>query len=208
VPVATRYADPQFADDRLHIRKLSVGGLDNNVYILIDAATRESVIVDCADEAERILAACHDTKVQAIWETHGDGDHIRALDAVRSALDVPVAIHRADAAALSSGPDRYLEHGDLLTVGSLSFLVLHTPGHTAGGVCFSYPGHLIAGDTLFPGGPGNTRRAGSDFPLLIEKIKTHLFVLPDETRVYPGHGRETTIGAERPHLAEWIARGW
>ena len=97
---------------------------------------------------------------------------------------------------------------DELTVGSLRFRVLHTPGHTAGGVCFYTPGHLIAGDTLFPGGPGNTKREGGDFPLIVEMIGQKLFTLPDETRVYPGHGRDTTIGDERPHLQEWIDRGW
>jgi len=96
----------------------------------------------------------------------------------------------------------------VLAVGRLPFRVLHTPGHTAGGVCFHTDGHLIAGDTLFPGGPGNTKRPGGDFEGIIRMIREKLFVLPDQTRVYPGHGRDTTIGAERPQLDEWIARGW
>jgi glyoxylase-like metal-dependent hydrolase (beta-lactamase superfamily II) len=101
-----------------------------------------------------------------------------------------------------------VKDGDLIRVGGLVFKVLHTPGHTPGGVCFYTDGHLIAGDTLFPGGPGNTRREGGDFPLIIQMISEKLFALPDETRVYPGHGLDTTIGAERPHLREWIDRGW
>ena len=103
---------------------------------------------------------------------------------------------------------RELNDGDELTVGNLRFRVLYTPGHTAGGVCFYTPGHLIAGDTLFPGGPGNTKREGGDFSLIVQMIREKLFTLPDDTRVYPGHGRDTTIGAERPHLQEWIDRGW
>ena len=202
------YADPHFSDGRIVIKKLSVGAHDNNVYLIVDPTTSESVIVDAADEADRILALAAGTRVQAIWETHGDGDHIQALPEVRSVLGVPVAIHPADAASLQAPPEILLDDGDSLAVGSLRFQLLHTPGHTPGGVCFYTPGHLIAGDTLFPGGPGNTRRAGGDFPLIVRLIREKLFALPDDTRVYPGHGRDTTIGAERPHLQEWIDRGW
>jgi glyoxylase-like metal-dependent hydrolase (beta-lactamase superfamily II) len=206
--VPTTYADPHVADDRIVIRKTAVGDMDNNVYVIVDPATNQSVIVDCADEPKRILESTAGTEVVAIWETHGDWDHLRALADVRAALNAPVLIHGADAHALDQPPDRMLNDGDTLTVGTLSFTVLHTPGHTPGGVCFYTAGHLIAGDTLFPGGPGNTRRAGGDFGLITRMIREKLFVLPDETRVYPGHGRDTTIGAERPHLAEWLARGW
>jgi glyoxylase-like metal-dependent hydrolase (beta-lactamase superfamily II) len=204
----TAYADPHYADDRIVIKKLSVGEMDNNVYVIVDPTTNESVLVDAADEAERILAALAGTRVTAIWETHGDWDHIRALPPVKKALGVPVAIHGADADSLPLDADLLLNDGDELAVGNLRFRVLHTPGHTAGGVCFYTPGHLIAGDTLFPGGPGNTKREGGDFPLIVRMISEKLFTLPDETRVYPGHGRDTTIGAERPQLQEWIDRGW
>jgi glyoxylase-like metal-dependent hydrolase (beta-lactamase superfamily II) len=206
--VAASYADPHYADERIVIRKLSVGPTDNNVYVLIDPTTRESVLVDASDELERLVAALADTKPRAIWLTHGDGDHIRVLDPLRDALKLPVSMHPADAGALKRPPDALLNDGDVLPVGRLEFRVLHTPGHTAGGVCFHTDGHLIAGDTLFPGGPGNTRRPGGDFEQIIRMIRQKLFVLPDETRVYPGHGRDTTIGAERPQLDEWIARGW
>ena len=206
--MAASYADPHFADQRIVIKKLSVGPTDNNVYVLIDPATRASVLVDASDELDRLVAAVADTKLQAIWLTHGDGDHIRVLEPLREALKAPVHMHDGDAGALTRPPDVRLNDGDVLPVGQLAFKVLHTPGHTAGGVCFHTDGHLIAGDTLFPGGPGNTKRPGGDFPLIIRMIREKLFVLPDETRVYPGHGRDTTIGAERPHLDEWIARGW
>jgi glyoxylase-like metal-dependent hydrolase (beta-lactamase superfamily II) len=204
----TLYQDPHYADERIVIKKLSVGEMDNNVYVIVDPTTNQSVLVDAADEHERILAALAGTQVSAIWETHGDWDHIRALPPVHKALGVPVAIHPADADSLPLDPDLLLNDGDELAVGNLRFRVLHTPGHTAGGVCFYTSGHLIAGDTLFPGGPGNTKREGGDFPLIVQMISQKLFTLPDDTRVYPGHGRDTTIGAERPHLQEWIDRGW
>jgi glyoxylase-like metal-dependent hydrolase (beta-lactamase superfamily II) len=206
--MAASYADPHYADARLVIKKLAVGPTDNNVYVLVDPTTRESVLVDASDEPERLLAALEGTKVGGIWLTHGDGDHIRVLEPLRAALKVPVSMHGGDAAQLERPPDTLLNDGDVLTVGRLAFRVLHTPGHTAGGVCFHTDGHLIAGDTLFPGGPGNTRRPGGDFELIVRMIREKLFVLPDETRVYPGHGRDTTIGAERPQLDAWIARGW
>jgi glyoxylase-like metal-dependent hydrolase (beta-lactamase superfamily II) len=206
--MATTYADPHYADDRIVIKKISVGNMDNNVYVIVDPTTGQSVVVDAADEAQRILATAAGTTVAAIWETHGDWDHLQALPEVRAALKVPVLVHPADAESLDKAPDRLLNDGDELSVGNLRFRVLHTPGHTAGGVCFYTEGHLIAGDTLFPGGPGNTKREGGDFPLIVRMIREKLFTLPDDTRVYPGHGKDTTIGAERPHLQEWIDRGW
>ena len=203
-----KYKDPHFNDNRIIVKKLSVGQHDNNVYVLVDPGTNDSVIVDCADEADKILAAAKGTRVVAIWETHGDTDHILALDEVREKLKVPVYMHAADAHSLSEAPDVLVKDGDLIRVGGLVFKVLHTPGHTPGGVCFYTDGHLIAGDTLFPGGPGNTKREGGDFPLIVRMVEEKLFTLPDETRVYPGHGADTTIGTEKPHLKEWIARGW
>lgn len=131
----------------------------------------------------------------------------RALGVPRD-LEVPVAIHAADAEELDRPPEIALDEGDVLRIGELEVRVFHTPGHTAGGVCFYVTGHLFAGDTLFPGGPGNTRRLGGDFPLIVRMIEEKLLRLPDDTRVYPGHGLDTTIGDERPRLAEWIARGW
>ena len=197
-----------YADNRIVIRKLLVGRGNNGVYIIVDPRTNQSVIIDCADEAGQILDAVSDTRVIGIWETHGDSDHLRALDEVRAKLGVPVSMHRGDSSALTAPPDVFLEDGDVLAIGDISFKVLHTPGHTIGGVCFQTDGHLFSGDTLFPGGPGATKREGGDFPLIIKMITEKLFVLPDETRVYPGHGNDTTIGTERPHLQEWIDRGW
>ena len=203
-----KYKDPHFQDPRITIKKLSVGEMDNNVYVIVDPGTNQSVIVDCCAEADRILDAVKDTQCVGIWETHGDWDHLQALDEVREKLKVPVFMHAADAGALSEPADHLLQDGELVRVGGLVFRVLHTPGHTAGGVCFYTEGHLFSGDTLFPGGPGNTKRPGGDFDAIIAGIRDKLFVLPDETRVYPGHGNGTTVGAEKPHLQEWIDRGW
>lgn len=203
-----KYKDPHFEDDRLVVKKLSVGEMDNNVYILIDPGTNQSVIVDCADEPERILKAVDGTQCVGIWNTHGDWDHLQALPAVLEKLKVPVSIHAADAHNLPRAADHLFVDGELLRVGGVVWRVLHTPGHTPGGVCFYTEGHLIAGDTLFPGGPGNTKREGGDFPLIIQGIREKLFTLPEDTRVYPGHGIDTTIGEEKPHLDEWIQRGW
>jgi glyoxylase-like metal-dependent hydrolase (beta-lactamase superfamily II) len=109
-------------------------------------------------------------------------------------------------------PTKRLSHGDRVEVGGVTLDVLHTPGHTPGGVCFVLRAdgetHLFAGDTLFPGGPGNTSGNADAFAEIMRSLDEHLFVLPDETRVYPGHGDDTTIGAERPHLGEWRERGW
>jgi glyoxylase-like metal-dependent hydrolase (beta-lactamase superfamily II) len=203
-----KYEDPHFQDERLTIKKLSVGTMDNNVYVLIDPGTNESVVVDCADEPDRILKAVEGTRLTAIWNTHGDWDHLQALEAVLEKHPVPVYIHAADAASLPRAADHLFQDGELVRVGGVVFRVLHTPGHTPGGVCLYTEGHLVAGDTLFPGGPGNTKREGGDFPLIVKGIREKLFTLPDDTRVYPGHGLDTTIGAEKPHLEEWIARGW
>jgi len=196
------------SEQRVQIRTLSVGPMDNNVYLLVCPTTAESVLVDAADEADRILKEAEGTTVRCILQTHGHRDHVQALRAVKDALGVPLGVHEGDAAMLPVPPDFFLRDGDRIPFGNQELLVIHTPGHTPGGVCFLVDGYLISGDTLFPGGPGNTATALGDFPLIIESIRRKLFTLPDDTVVLPGHGRGTTIGAEKPHLEEWIARGW
>ena len=191
----------------LQVVKLSVGPMDNNVYVLICPAQNESVIIDAANEADRILAAVHGTTVRYILQTHGHSDHVQALEQVKRVTHAPIAIHSADAAMLPVPPDLLLADGDCIQFGQHELRVIHTPGHTPGGVCFLIGRYLFSGDTLFPGGPGNTRSYLGNFPQIIESVR-RLFALPDETIVYPGHGPETTIGRERPHLDEWIARGW
>jgi glyoxylase-like metal-dependent hydrolase (beta-lactamase superfamily II) len=191
----------------LHIKKLAVGPMDNNVYVLTCAATRESAVVDAANDAAQILAAVKGTTVQYILQTHGHPDHVQALDEVKRATEAPLAVHPADAAMLPVTPDILLQDGQELRLGHHDIRVLHTPGHTPGGVCFLTGRYLLSGDTLFPGGPGNTRSDPGSFAQIIESVR-RLFTLPEETIVLPGHGADTTIGQEKPHLAEWIRRGW
>lgn len=192
------------------LEALSVGAYDNNVYLLTCPSTGERVLIDPADEPERILQLlAGGKKITSILLTHGDADHFQALEEVREATGAPVGMHPADRHLLSGHRiDFEVQDGDQVRFGEVTLEVFHTPGHTAGGVCFYSAPVLIAGDTLFPGGPGNTRREGGDFPLIMEGIKKKLFTLPAETVVYPGHGKSTTIGAERPHLADWLERGW
>ena len=200
--------DWKYEDDVLRIRELVVGPLDNNVYVVACARTDKAVIIDAAAEAERIEAAVSDVEPVAILTTHGHHDHVGAAVEVRRRLAVPFRIHRADSDAAGISPDLPLEDGEQVDVGELRLGVVHTPGHTPGSTCFTLPGHLFSGDTLFPGGPGATGRPGSSFELIIGSIRDRLMALPDDTLVHPGHGRGTTLGTERPRLPEWIARGW
>jgi glyoxylase-like metal-dependent hydrolase (beta-lactamase superfamily II) len=194
----------------LEFRKLALGSMDNNVYVVVCARTKASVVIDASHDAARIADAAAGTNVQAILLTHGDADHIDALEDLRARLSVPVAIHPADAERLPTPPDRDLVDGETIRVGDGALRVVHTPGHTPGSVCFyaAAEATLLAGDTLFPGGPGATRGDPERFAQIIASIREKLFALPDATAVRPGHGADTTIGAERPHLQEWIDRGW
>lgn len=192
----------------MQVKKLTLGPYNNNVYILIDPQTNESVVIDASFDAEAIAAATDGTQVKAILLTHGDGDHIDVLPALKAKLGVPVGIHQADAGRLATPPDFLLEDGQDYAVGAETMRVLHTPGHTPGCICLLFGETLIAGDTLFPGGPGATRGDKDRFAQIIASITTKLYVLPDATLVRPGHGDDTTIGTEKPHLQEWIERGW
>jgi len=198
-----------YRDARIEIHQLVVGPMDNNVYVVRCTETGEAVLVDAANEHEQLLELCHRLGVRRVLETHGHWDHVQAVPAVREAgFDVGVAT--ADAAMLD-GYDFLLEDEAVLEVGRLRVHAIHTPGHTPGSMCFRIEGAdvLLSGDTLFPGGPGNTSFPGGDFPTIIESIDRRLFAtLPPSTLVLPGHGASTTIGAEQPHLDEWVARGW
>jgi glyoxylase-like metal-dependent hydrolase (beta-lactamase superfamily II) len=195
-----------YEGDDLIVRKIGVGSFENNVYILECPETNESVIVDGCFEAGTIIDASSGTKVVGILQTHGHKDHVQALPELKEKLKVPVYAHPGDDYPV--GIDREVKDGDQISFGSCSAKVLHTPGHTPGGTCFLVGKHLCAGDTLFPGGPGNTWGDKRAFGQIIDSIQSKLFVLPDETIVYPGHGRDTSIGAEKPHLQEWVDRGW
>jgi glyoxylase-like metal-dependent hydrolase (beta-lactamase superfamily II) len=144
--------------------------------------------------------------VTAIVQTHGHPDHVQALGELKKRLGVPIYAHPGDDYPVRV--DRKLTDGEVLPVGRREAKVLHTPGHTPGGICLLSGRHLISGDTLFPGGPGATHGDSRAFAQIITSLEDKLFVLPDDTAVYPGHGADTTIGAERPHLQEWRERGW
>ncbi|MHB8288032.1 MAG: MBL fold metallo-hydrolase [Acidimicrobiales bacterium] len=198
-----------YEDACLQIFKLVVGPVANNVYILRCKQTLEAALIDAANEDALLLEACRALGVRVVIETHGHWDHIQAVPAVASA-GINVCIASEDSAMLASY-DHVLEDHQILTVGRLKLHCLHTPGHTPGSMCFAVESTqvLFSGDTLFPGGPGNTSLEGGDFPTIISSIQTRLFDrFSDDTLVLPGHGDPTTIGAERPHIGEWIERGW
>ena len=179
-------------DEHIQINRLELGPFGTNSYILICQKTNESVVVDAPGEAGMVVERLKETQPKYILMTHDHFDHIGGLVELRSALEIPVAAHLADANDLPLEPDLLLNDGDEILIGAIKLRVLHTPGHTPGGLCFLTDKYLIAGDTLFPGGPGKTQ-SPADFRRIIESITQRLFVLPDETKVFPGHGEATTI---------------
>lgn len=201
-----RPAHYETADVR--IDKLVVGPFENNVFVVRSKGTGEAVIVDAANEHDLLLEVSRATGVRRVLTTHGHFDHIQAVTHLRDAgIDVGVA---AQDAAMLPSYDFVIPDDDVVEVGDLRLRTIHTPGHTPGSTCFLLEGHpvLFSGDTLFPGGPGNTSFEGGDFDTIIRSIDRRLFTLPVETLVLPGHGLDTTVGAERPHLQEWVDRGW
>ena len=197
------------ADTDLEIHKVVVGPFENNVFVLRCRHTGEAVLLDATNEHERLLDLARGLNVGRILETHGHWDHIQAIPEMRDA-GYSVGVTAADAAMLPSY-DEILEHDTVIEVGDLRLRTIHTPGHTAGSMCFKVEGKplLFSGDTLFPGGPGNTKLEGGDFTTIIRSIDDLLFApLDADTIVMPGHGLDTTIGAERPSLDEWVDRGW
>jgi glyoxylase-like metal-dependent hydrolase (beta-lactamase superfamily II) len=192
----------------VEIHQVVVGPVDNNVLILRCTETGDAVLLDAANEHERLLELCQRLGVRRVLETHGHWDHIQAVPQLRDA-GYSVGVTAQDAAMLPSY-DEVIEDESVIDVGRLRLHTIHTPGHTPGSMCFRLEGHpiLFSGDTLFPGGPGNTTFEGGDFDTIIGSVDRKLFTLPPETIVLPGHGDRTTIGTERPHLQEWIDRGW
>ena len=197
-----------WSDERAEIHRVVVGPYDNNVFVLRCKETGEAALLDAANEHELLLDLCQHLGVRQVLETHGHWDHIQAVPAVRDA-GYRVAVTADDAAMLPSYDD-ILEDESVLEVGRLRLHTIATPGHTPGSMCFKLDGApiLFSGDTLFPGGPGNTEGDPTRFATIIEQVDRKLFTLPPDTIVLPGHGDDTTVGAERPHLDEWIERGW
>ena len=198
-----------WSDARAEVHQIVVGPMDNNVYILRCRRTGDAMLIDAANEHEALLEICQRMGVNQVVETHGHWDHIQAVPAVRDA-GISVAVTSADAGMLPSY-DLILEDEESIRVGDLRVKTLTTPGHTPGSICFDVEGTnlLFTGDTLFPGGPGNTSFEGGDFPTIIESIERRIFAKFDpDTLVLPGHGASTTVGEELPHLQEWVDRGW
>jgi len=195
-------------DTGYEVHAVVVGPMDNNVFVIRCTETGDAVLIDAANEHERLLELCKALGVRRVIETHGHWDHIQAVPAVRDA-GYDVGVTAADAGMLPSYDD-ILEDDSVIEIGRLRISTIATPGHTRGSMCFQLEGTplLFSGDTLFPGGPGNTSFEGGDFTTIIESLDRRLFTRPADTIVLPGHGSWTTIGAERPHLQEWVDRGW
>jgi glyoxylase-like metal-dependent hydrolase (beta-lactamase superfamily II) len=218
----TGHVDPRTAARRslpgASIVKVSVGPMDNNAYLVTCSQTGETLLVDAANDSEIILELIERfaPKLSLIVTSHQHQDHWLALSDVAEATGVPTAAHQLDAEPLPVKPERILGNGDTIEVGNLSFDVIHLRGHTPGSVALALRGadpetgvtHLFTGDCLFPGGVGKTWKEG-DFEQLLGDVTSRVFdVYDDSTVVYPGHGDDTTLGRERPNLAEWRERGW
>ncbi len=197
-----------WSDAATEVHRTVVGPMDNNVYIIRCRETGDAVLVDAANEHDRLLEVCKELGVRSVVETHGHWDHIQAVPALRDA-GYEVSVTAADAGMLPSY-DLLMEDDEVITVGRQRLRTIMTPGHTPGSICFRLEGTpvVFTGDTLFPGGPGNTTFPGGDFATIIRSIEDRLFSLPPDSIVLPGHGSDTTIGTERPHLQEWVERGW
>ncbi len=198
---------PMVAENKaVRIVQLDVGGgMVSNAYMIVCRETKESVIVDTPGDAAKILYQAAGTQVKCILITHNHGDHLGGLVAVKVALGVPVAAHPLDGGGLPLTPDMKLNDGDTIKFGKVELKVLHTPGHTPGGVCFVTGEYLVSGDTLFPGGPGRT---GSPEALkqIIESITDKLLGLDDDTQVFSGHGDPTVLKKEKEEIAVFKSR--
>ncbi len=194
----------------MEIHRVVVGPFENNVFVVRCVETGDAILIDAANEHERLLELCQRLGVRRVLETHGHGDHIQAVPAMREA-GYEVAVTAKDAPMLKAvGYDVFIDDAEVIEVGRLRLNAIHNPGHTPGSVSFHVEGApiLFSGDTLFPGGPGATKYDGGDFAAIIDSIDNKLFTLPADTIVMPGHGTDTTIGTERPHLQVWVTRGW
>jgi glyoxylase-like metal-dependent hydrolase (beta-lactamase superfamily II) len=201
----------------LTITKVAVGPMDNNAYLLRCTQTGELALIDAANEADTLLRLVGDTPLATVITTHRHWDHHAALADVQQATGAATVAHAEDAPELPVPVTRTVQHGDTISVGNAVLSVIHLRGHTPGSIALVYDGngeladtpHIFTGDSLFPGGPGNTQKDARRFDSLMTDLEQRVFAeLPDGTWVYPGHGKDTTLGDERPHLPEWRARGW
>jgi hydroxyacylglutathione hydrolase len=192
-------------DDAIRLERLELGPFGTNAYIIGFPETQETVLVDAPAEPKVIMDKLGSATLKYILLTHNHIDHIGALAQLRAELEVPLAAHAADASNLTSPPEILLNDGDVIRLGELKFTVLHTPGHTPGSLCFKVGHYLISGDTLFPGGPGKTGSA-DDFRQIVKSIAEKIFVLPDGTQIYPGHGDSTVVKKEKDEFAVFVSK--
>ena len=197
----------------LAITKVSVGPMDNNAYLLRCVSTGDQLLIDAANEPDRLLELVGDGGLSTVVTTHRHGDHWQGLSAVVAATGARSVAHGADAGELPVDTEPVAD-GAVIPVGTCGLEVIHLVGHTPGSIALLYRDrsgipHLFTGDSLFPGGVGNTFGSAANFRSLIGDVEAKIFDrLPDETWFYPGHGKDSTLGAERPSLPEWRARGW
>ena len=204
--------------EALTITKLSVGPMDNNTYLLVCRESNEALLVDAANDPDRISDLIGHgpdrPALKTVVTTHQHQDHWQALGAVAGAFGANTVAHPEDAKPLPVPADFLVRHGDVIRVGECDLEIIHLRGHTPGSIAILYRDphghpHLFTGDSLFPGGVGNTQKDPERFASLINDVEHRIFDhLPDDTWFYPGHGDDSTLGAERPHLGEWRARGW
>jgi len=196
----------EVSDGRLLLIKIGpLGSVSNNVYIVADRETNDAIVVDAPEESEKAVEAAKAFNVRRIVVTHRHRDHWAGIDPMLAGIDAPVFTHPLDREPYDSYVKGTLDHGDEVEAGSLKLRVIHTPGHTQGCICLLLGEHLIAGDTLFPGGPGRTRTP-EDLKQEIESITSRLHTLPETTAVYPGHGANTTIGASKAEYAVFASK--
>lgn len=199
---------------QLMITKVAVGPMDNNAYLLRCRLTDEQVLIDAANDADTLLNVIGSEGISKVITTHRHGDHWQALAEVVARTSAQTLAGQYDAEGIEVPTDEPVEDGDRIHFGQIGLEVIHLVGHTPGSIALLYddptgPPHVFTGDSLFPGGVGNTRGDAENFLSLLNDVETKLFDrLPDETWVYPGHGADTCLGAERPSLPEWRARGW
>jgi len=193
------------SNGNLEIERLQLGPFGTNAYVLTCRQTMDSVLVDAPAEANRLIESLEGTNPRYILLTHSHMDHIGALAEIRSRLKIPLAAHAADAGILSSPPEIQLNDSDTVSFGNIKLKILHTPGHTPGSLCFQTGKYLISGDTIFPGGPGKTGSPG-DLQKIIKSITDKIFILDDDTRVYPGHGEPTVLKKEKEEFAVFSSR--
>jgi glyoxylase-like metal-dependent hydrolase (beta-lactamase superfamily II) len=192
-------------DELLRIERIETTPFGTNAYIVACEATGESVLIDAPGEADKILARLDETNPISLLITHRHMDHTGALQRLKDELNIPVAAHMADAEHLPIEADMLLEDGNIISFGNVTLDVLHTPGHTPGSVCFLVGNILLAGDTIFPGGPGKTGTP-EDFNKIVESLEQKIFVLPEDVKIYPGHGEPTTVKKAKEEFAIFSGR--